>query len=243
MNTIAIKQFSLLIFFSLLSLATVAQGIFDQGAEVSFLGGIAIPLGDFANKELNDWNEHCGCAKTAGSLGIKIKGRLTGDFFGVLGVQYGWNGYDPKPITKALRREFDAPFSTETDSWKTKAVMVGGGYSFAVGDQLNWFIEAGGVLNDLDTYFFRIQSPDGTNRYPLLQKSVQDTGFGYAIGSDLTLDLFEGIGAGLSLNYRKTTHTVEGADRRYNGGDLIPQNYKQKVEILMVQLSVFVRGW
>ena len=238
-----LKFFWLLITIILISITSFAQDKFDQGVEASFMGGLAIPLGDFADKELTDWNEHCGCAKTAGSFGIKFKIRLNGGLFGVFSADGTRNVYDPEPITKALRREFDAPFSTETDSWKTTAFMLGGGYSLALGDKMNLFVEATGVMNNLDTYFFRIQSPDGSNRYPLLQKSVEDTGFGYALGSDLTYTIFDGMGAGLSFNYLKTAHSIEGADRRYNGGDLITQNYKQDVRILMVQLSLFYRAW
>ncbi len=243
MKNTPIKYFILVISMLFLNLVSFAQGVFDEGLEMSVFGGVAIPLGDFAAKELSDWNEHCGCAKTAGSFAIKFKGRLSGDFFGVFSIQGARNVYDPKPITKALRKQFESPFSTETDSWKTTAFMVGGGYSFSLGDKLNFFVEATGVMNNLDTYFFRIQSPDGANRYPLLQKSVEDIGFGYALGSDLTYDIFDGMGLGLSVNYMKTFHTIEGADRRYNGGDLIPQNYKQNVEMLLVQISVFIRAW
>ena len=95
----------------------------------------------------------------------------------------------------------------------------------------------------LKRIFFRIQSPDGSNRYPLLQKSVNDTGFGYSFGSDLAIDLGENWGIGLAVDYMSSSHSVKNADRRYNGGDLIPQNYKQEVKLLMVQVSLFVGGY
>jgi len=223
-----------------------AQDEYQPGLEIGIYGGLTIPLAEFGDKSLLDWEAHCGCAMTGISGSIKARARIKGDFFGVLGLQKSWNAYDPKPIAKALNVAFDAPFSVETNSWKSNIVQLGASYDFLVSDDefSKWYLsfEATGLVNDLRTYFFRIQSPDGSNRYPLLQKSVDDTGFGYSFGTGLSVD-WDGFGVRFTADYLNSSHAVKNADRRYNGGDLIGIRYNQRVQLLAFQIGIILRGY
>ncbi|MEO9482636.1 MAG: hypothetical protein ABJG47_04295 [Ekhidna sp.] len=236
-------------FASLLLLAcsfiAIGQDDNTPGLDIGFYGGLSVPLGDFNNEKLSDWEEHCGCANTNGSFALKARVRVKGGLYGILNFNWLWNSYDPKPIAGALNDAFNAPFSVETDSWKSRIVQLGIGYDFELssnefGEKLILSFEGTGVMNDLETYFFRIQSPDGSNRYPLRQASVDDTGFGYSFGFSLLHD-WDGIGARISMDYLTSNHSISGADRRFNGGDLIPQSYDQKVEVLLIQVGLVLR--
>lgn len=212
--------------------------------DLGFYGGLSIPLGDFKSKTLSDWDDDCGCANTNGSVSVKWRIRIINNFYASTGIGRYWNSYDPEPIGHLLGTTFDSPISVESDSWKSLIMPIGLGYSFylfAKGNtQWSFAIEAGGLMNDLTTYHYRIYMPDASFRYPLLQKSVSDFGVGYFSGASIKCILFDVIAIRLTSDYFATHHHIKDADRRYNGGDLIARNYKQKVEILSIQLGAAI---
>lgn len=240
------KRLISVVCFLCASFYAFAQEEYKYGLEMGFYTGLSIPLGEFADKNLAAWDDHCGCAKTNGLVGLKARVRLKNNFFGVLGLQSIWNAFDAKPIAKALNTAFDAPFSVETDSWKSRPLQLGVGYGFLItkGNFPRWDIslEASGVLNDLKTYSFLIYSPDGSNRYPLRQKSVGDTGVGYSAAAAVSIN-WDLLGVKLAVEYLNAFHRVKGADRRFNGGDLVPISYDQKVALLLLQVGITLRAY
>ena len=148
------KRYHLFILLCFSFSKVICQNHDIPGVEIGLYGGVAIPLGEFANKEMYDWDSHCGCAKTAGSIGIRGKIHIDRNFFAVFGIQKAWNVYDPAPITRALHLEFDAPFSTESDSWKSKILQLGGGYYIYLNKNWHLFLQGTALVNDFETYFF-----------------------------------------------------------------------------------------
>uniref|UniRef100_UPI0040491864 hypothetical protein n=1 Tax=Fulvivirga sp. TaxID=1931237 RepID=UPI0040491864 len=219
---------------------------YSPGLYMQTGGGLSIPLGDFSSKQMSNWVEHCGCANSNGAVGVNAYFRLKGIFFGVFGFQKAWNSYAPKPIAIALNKDFGAQYSVESDSWKSSIYKFGATYKISFPSESDSFwslmFESSLIVNELETYYLKIRSSDGSERYPLRQQSVDDTGYGYSAGLIL-LKEWDGIGVSLTTTYTSSKHNVKGADRRFNGGDLEPQEYSQSVKLLIVQLGVFIAAY
>ena len=101
-----------------------SQENYRPGMKMGVYAGLAVSMGDFADRHLADWNEHCGCAGTAGAVSLLLRARVRNNLWGVFGFQGTLNPYNPEPLANALHESFNAPFAVQTDSWKSRIIKL-----------------------------------------------------------------------------------------------------------------------
>ena len=150
------KKIKLLVFFSILSVTVMSQGI-----RFSFQGGLAIPTGEFAKNVTHPEN---GGFATNG-FDIKLIGeRIYKNKF-IVGVNLGFTlfGVDKEAIQMVINPSDPSTVHVESQSFQNINLQARGGYYFSFMDEkmsLIPFVDVGmGVFNSA---YYAISKPNGT---------------------------------------------------------------------------------
>ena len=165
----------------------------SKKSSINILVGPSLPLGDFANKYID--NPNAGLAKTGVFLALEYDYQLSNDIY-----LTGRVGGDIRGIDFAFGAPTGSSLSMSTTSWKNANLFAGFSYMPKISNKLNFVVRAIGGYQYTSSPEVKINIL-GYFSGSSTQESVDSSSFGMLLGLGLSYNITSDIGLKTIVDY------------------------------------------